>query len=887
MRERAALAQSFLKVKDSFFKLTDVQSWDDVRSVLKAHPELLTPAVDAYMTFLYQENKKEMTPDIVKRFQLELAMLQRLRERGVDAGIAEWIAEGHGLAFGPSTVLEEMQEALKRPVTIENATAMIQYFEKSLEYISRDLHPTIRAFVLLRLGQAYADTAIGDRAEDVERAIIYLEQGLADVTRDTDPTMWAYSQFFLGQAYQRRVSLPEEMEELGNQNRAIDCFEAALEVFTREQYPEQHKMVLLRLARLRTGYSLPEPHWSEMQEEVLGWYEELVGMTDRTNNPGEWARVQNELGRAYQERLAGPPTQNLQQAILLHQTALEEIAPNTADYAETLANIGDAHASTVWRNEADHRAQAINYYRQALGIFTRSNDWASLYEVHEKLGNLAFEVRDWETAARSYLEALAINRDYYKLAITRETRRLVSDMILSIPAMAAYALAQLGRTAQAVETLEQFRTRWLAQTLDLATADLAHLDANDRNLFEQIRKEIAALQAEERLPEDTPNPRPFVQVASELRQAFQRLDEFQKRVMVQHPILFKELDFAAIQRACPSANPIVYLLTTFHGSLALIVTSEGDPCPVWGSLSLRDATKWIVSYESPGEPIVGDYFKNQVILDSLPDTLETMTKSLGEGLMQPLAHALHTLGVSQVTLIPTGTLSAYPLHATPITAQGNRYFVDDFQVAYAPSAYGLVSARESIQKRANQSSRWVGIGVTELAEVELVSAAEKIPAQEKRLVTNTQATRSQALANLNQATLIHLGCHALSMFFGDPFESEFRLFNNETILLRDLLQPELVNLDALAVIILSACQTALPADFMHFQEEVMGFPTVLLSRGVPVVVGTMWKVTDISTTLLIVHFYECLQSGDSIQQALQNAQVWLRHLTRDSICEFT
>ena len=884
-RERIFLVKPFIKVHSVFSKLFDTQSWDDVRNVLRSYPELLTPAVDFYIEYVLQTNKKELNADLIMRFRLENEMLKRCRSKGVEHGIKEWIAEGHGLPFDRPGILLEVQKAHSIATTSENAKEQILFFEYCLDYISQEVYPGIRSLIFFRLGEAYSIIGTGDRAANIEQAIMYLEKGVKNANPKTEPEEWASLNLLLGIAYLERIGLPEKLEGITNQNRAMECFEAALDVYTKEQYPIEHKMALRRLAMLRLHYQLPEPYWSQNQEEVLTWYEEFLTSTSREQDLAEWVRIQIELGDAFQVRIAGEPTKNLETAIQHYRSAAEVISPGAPSQAEIFASLGDVFANPVWVNDSNHFQEALGYYRQSLLFFTRTVAPETYYSLQVRVGNLAFAKREWQIASEAYLEALSVSRQDFQLAITRESRHSELELITGVPENTAYALAQLGKTSRAVEILEQFRTRWLTESLKMQTVDLSRLQPQDRILFENIRSEISVLQAEERLPESDPNRRPFFAVASDLQQAFYQWDEICKKIFGYYPDLFSELDISVIQRACTSANPLVYLLTTSHGSLSLIVTNHGNPSAVWGTLTYTDSVKWIVLRENGKDPIVGSYFSNQIFSNELQKTIEDLVKVLGNGVMRPLALALHTLGVSQVTLVPTGALSSFPLHAAPTTEDETHFFVDDFQTAYVPSAQVLLSVRESIQNRANVPSHWAGFGVTELAEKEVYAIADQSSFDNLQIATNSEVTREKVFASFKTATVIHIACHAISMFVGDPFDSEIMLFGGEKVLLRELLQLDLKEVNVANLIILSACQTALPADFTNIQDELVGFPSVLLSRGIPVVIGAMWKVTDISTTLLMLHLYERLNAGDSIQKSLQVSQGWLRQLTQQESVE--
>jgi CHAT domain-containing protein len=111
-----------------------------------------------------------------------------------------------------------------------------------------------------------------------------------------------------------------------------------------------------------------------------------------------------------------------------------------------------------------------------------------------------------------------------------------------------------------------------------------------------------------------------------------------------------------------------------------------------------------------------------------------------------------------------------------------------------------------------------------------------------------------------------------------PLESALYLSGNDTLTLRQLLDGGL-DLSALKIVVLSACQTGL-TDFRTVPDEAIGFPAGFLEAGVPNAVGTLWSVEEISTALLLAKFYYFhLQEEVSLPTALHRAQRWLRQVT--------
>jgi CHAT domain-containing protein len=93
----------------------------------------------------------------------------------------------------------------------------------------------------------------------------------------------------------------------------------------------------------------------------------------------------------------------------------------------------------------------------------------------------------------------------------------------------------------------------------------------------------------------------------------------------------------------------------------------------------------------------------------------------------------------------------------------------------------------------------------------------------------------------------------------------------EEIFKLDLIQCRLVTL--------SASETAI-TDWTNGSNEYIGFPSAFLLAGSASVVGSLWGIDDLSTALLMIKFYQNLQIGLTIAVALNQAQLWLRDITK-------
>lgn len=84
------------------------------------------------------------------------------------------------------------------------------------------------------------------------------------------------------------------------------------------------------------------------------------------------------------------------------------------------------------------------------------------------------------------------------------------------------------------------------------------------------------------------------------------------------------------------------------------------------------------------------------------------------------------------------------------------------------------------------------------------------------------------------------------------------------------------------LVTLSACETGL-TDFRSLSDEYIGLPSGFLYAGSPSVVSSLWAVNDLSTTFLMIKFYQNLKTTDSVAYALNQAQLWLRRVTKKEL----
>src|SRR5579863_1292040 len=217
------------------------------------------------------------------------------------------------------------------------------------------------------LGNAYWNLPGGDRQANLERAIACYEAALQVRTREAFPVQWAMTQNNLGTAYR---NLPGG-DRQANLERAIACYEAALQVYTREAFPVQWAMTQNNLG---TAYwNLPGGDRQANLERAIACYEAALQVYTREAFPVQWAMTQNNLGTAYRNLPGGDRQANLERAIACYEAALQVYTREAfpVQWAMTQNNLGNAYSELPGGDRQANLERAIACYEAALQVRTR------------------------------------------------------------------------------------------------------------------------------------------------------------------------------------------------------------------------------------------------------------------------------------------------------------------------------------------------------------------------------------------------------------------------------------------------------------------------------------------------------------------------------------
>ncbi|MFN9928438.1 MAG: CHAT domain-containing protein [Phenylobacterium sp.] len=251
------------------------------------------------------------------------------------------------------------------------------------------------------------------------------------------------------------------------------------------------------------------------------------------------------------------------------------------------------------------------------------------------------------------------------------------------------------------------------------------------------------------------------------------------------------------------------------------------------------------------------------------------SRELYDLLIKPIEGELKPGGV--LAVVPDGPLRALPFSVL-VDSEG-RYLVQKSRVTVAPSlAYaqpGGGGGSAGQQLVAASLEMEVDLPAGSFERLEGTGAEARTAA----VVDGGRIERSWVIENFRKADLIqaltrervdvlHLAPHAS---FNGRSDRAFIVANGEAILLselRGILAQNRTRGDDLALLVLSACETAVGDD-----EASMGLAGAAVQAGARSAIASLWPVNDAGTAELMTAFYRFYRDGRPASAALRDAQL--------------
>ena len=814
-----------------------------------------------------------------------------------------------------------LQQTYSKNITPEIKESILA-LNRAIEVLERRAMPIEMSVAMMNLANAYRMRPLGDPIQDIEKAIRLYKKSLEITTRKSVPVLWADNMFNLGIAYRNRI----HDDRVANVDRAINAYEEALTVRTRDTMRTEWATTMRHLAvayyyrykggrdnnlrksinicdRIlqsiepkdnlliwaRTHASLADAYSNLSTDRIgnirksISLYEKALSVITYNDYPQAWAQTATNQANSYLDLQDGNQAENIEKAIGLYQQVLTIRARETMPlkWANTMRLLGDAYASRLHGISEENILYAISAFHKSLEVFSPEKSPVECRRVARKLASLYSNQQRWFEAVPIYEQALQSSKILYQGAnlIDSKTAELLEagDLLRRC----SYTYARCENLSQAVETLEQGRARGLSESLNRDRADLTKLPPDKINLYTQytnITRYLRDLENQQRAQtisdeRDSVTPEDLRKTAVTLRQQLNILTKDIRQIPSYENFLSLPT-FEDVQQAVHDDCPLVYLLYTPNGCLALIVTSQ-DIQSIW-----LDSLKEEQLIELLNENWFSAYSQSQSDRQSWFNAIDSVTYQLWEPLMQPLIHHLKAHHFNQVILIPTGYLSFLPLQSAWTTDEthstGRRYALDDIHFTYVPNARSLTAARTIAHRLQPDSILAIDNPRKDLLNSEREINAAVSEFQDHTILQHNQATIEAVKSQLPNTTIAHFSCHGTANLT-EPLNSGL-LMSDGLLTLKDIFALNLTETGGLRLAILSACGTGLQG--IENADEAISLPTGLLQAGVAAVISSLWSVDDRSTMILLTRFYDLWRTeGLEISQALRQAQQWVRDTT--------
>jgi CHAT domain-containing protein len=808
----------------------------------------------------------------------------------------------------------------------ENLEQAIASYQAVLEVRTKADLPLDWAITQNNLANAYINRIRGDRAENLERAIAGYQAILEVRTQADLPLDWAATQFNLAVAYHDRIR--GDLEE--NLERSIACYQAAMEVYTQADLPINWAMIQNNLAvayrdRIRGDRA-------ENLERAIACYQAALEIRTKADLPLDWAMTQDNLAVAYRDRIGGDRAENLEQSISYCQAAMEVYTQTDLpiNWAMTQFNLANAYCDRIRGDRAENLEQSIACYQAALEVQTPQNLPIDCLQTARNLGNLHFNQGNWQEAIDAYLLAITAVEQSRTWATSDRSKQEIIEQAIEVYFNLVQSCINIQQYDKALEYAERSKSRNLVELLairdlypkgDIPPDILSQLD----NLRRQVLTEERCLNQRRDSGNfidprtsgsrtianpNTPGIDPELERLVALKQDLDRLvsthiqpldPSFQLTQQVQ------SIGFATMQNALP--NPQTALIAWYISSDRIhtfIITPHQDQPHL-----ITSTPEKYTALDTLRKTYLDTYLtaKNNW-RETLPNLLQQLAQILN---LPEIITQLRQLipDCNQLILIPHRILHLLPLHALPLNEAGD-CLLDLFPqgVRYAPSIQ-LLNLAQQWQRPPLQHLFAVQNPTTDLkfADVEVPIICKQFQPHVEIVKRERADKAALSSEHLGRANCAHFSCHG-RFNFENPLASALILSGgilsqtptvteekstrywstrdggaidlDKCLTLGDIFQ---LDLRQCRLVTLSACETGL-TDYRSLGDEYIGLPSGFLYAGSSNVISSLWAVSDLSTTFLMIKFYENVKSTDSVAIALNQAQQWLRHITKAELLDW-
>jgi CHAT domain-containing protein len=807
-----------------------------------------------------------------------------------------------------------------------NLEQSIRCCSLALEVFTHDAYPEQWAMTQNNLANAYRERIKGERAANLEQSIDCYKLALSVYTFEAYRGQWADTQNNLANVYRERI----KGERAANVEQSIDCYKLALSIRTRDVYPQQWAETKMNLANAYRERIQGER--AANLELAVSCCQSALSVYTFEAYPERWAGTQINLAITYYERIQGERAANLEQSFVsachevvkCYEQALDvyivEAYPER--WAMTQENI-----AILYTGEGKNE-EAIHHYQQALEVFIPAAFPINALKANRGLGHIYFKQGEWQLAVDTYAVAIEAAETSRNWATNEDERQRIIREAISVYENTIQAYINIGRIDLAITTSERARSRQLVDFM--RTNDLyPQGTVPDRvEKYVAVTKELQQYHQSENPAEErslTTTNRSYtraertaavVALETERQTILQKIRE--KDAIAAGKMAVIPIELPTIQSSIKNHNTaILSFYTTDDDTHIFIITQTGSPqlftLPGQG---LQTFQQWL--YQQWSLPYMVDDFKANinemtpeeqqefiVRVNDIDEKLLTRNwrermndnlAAIADRLQLPQLIAQLPTNITELIVIPHLSLHQIPFAALPLNpllCDGRRFanggvperrggflLGDSFTIRYVPSCQILQYCTE---RPALASPRHGTVADTDGtlpgSAYESDRVAEICQILEEFRLRGKQASKANYLDLLAKVNNL-LSSHHASSRLDRPQESCLKLADN-VLTLGEIFTSRYPDLNE---IFLSCCETHLGTTIIT--DDILTLATGFLCAGARSVIGTLWQVNDLATSIFTIHYYEQRDRGVSGSEAIQRAQRYLRNLTKEQFATF-
>lgn len=518
---------------------------------------------------------------------------------------------------------------------------------------------------------------------------------------------------------------------------------------------------------------------------------------------------------------------------------------NAINWVKALLELGNVH------RKLKQLDKAVDYYGQAYDLSKKYGIKEVLWRAAAGQAGVLRERGQPEEAFRWYADAVDVVEGMRAALKIDELRNSFQANKQDLYRETISLLVEMGRTDDAFNYLERSRSRSFIDLL--GNQKLTLKSEADQEVLERIGQlalRVDALTQESGSYDEVP-----AELQEKLREAKAAHEEVILELKQTNPGLssFVSVDPLKLPQVQHMMEPGIALVSYLIGK---------DTTYVW--LVQQKETRFfqISGGEATIAPLVKQY--RGFVQNSEP--VDKELRALYANLIKPFENTLK--GVEYLGIIPDG-----PLHFLSFSALKNDqgYLIDQYPLFYSPSASVLeyTFAKRKDEKLTNV----LAIGNPDLgnynydlplAELEAKSIKWNYPDMD--ILTGAKATKEWLVNNISQYGIIHLASHGEFDEVNPLFSSLWLSSpdpNNRKLRVKEIFGLE-INAD---LVTLSACQTGLGK---LNAGELIGLNRAFIYAGTHALVSALWRVDDLSTSVLMKHFYRnyvTMDKAKSLRQA--------------------